>query len=70
MPNLSNIVLDKVSSVSQKTPISLSSVQYNTLASELPMTGNVFGQKAFAQDTNRLYMWLGTGWYAIEFTPA
>jgi len=31
----------------------------------LPNTGNKVGDQAFVEDTNRLYIWNGTGWYNI-----
>ncbi len=34
-------------------------------AVELPLTGNTAGQMAFVQETNRLYVWSGTGWYNV-----
>ena len=33
--------------------------------SSLPLSGNVVGQQAFVQETNRLYIWNGAGWYNI-----
>ena len=34
-------------------------------AAELPLSGNTSGNMAFVQETNRLYIWSGTGWYNI-----
>jgi hypothetical protein len=34
-------------------------------AAELPLVGNTAGQMAFVQETNRLYLWSGTGWYNV-----
>jgi hypothetical protein len=34
-------------------------------AVELPLSGNTAGQMAFVQETNRLYVWSGTGWYNV-----
>ena len=34
-------------------------------AAELPLSGNTSGKMAFVQETNRLYIWSGTGWYNI-----
>jgi len=32
---------------------------------DLPSTGNIAGDQAFVQETNRLYVWNGSGWYNI-----
>ena len=37
---------------------------YATLA-ELPLSGNETGAQAFVSETNRLYIWNGSGWYNI-----
>jgi hypothetical protein len=34
-------------------------------AVELPLSGNTAGAMAFVQETNRLYLWSGTGWYNV-----
>jgi hypothetical protein len=34
-------------------------------AVELPLVGNTAGAMAFVQETNRLYLWSGTGWYNV-----
>src|SRR6056300_1306143 len=34
-------------------------------ASSLPITGVTAGQQAFAKDTNRLYIYNGSGWYSV-----
>ena len=34
-------------------------------AAELPLVGNTAGKMAFVQETNRLYLWSGTGWYNV-----
>jgi hypothetical protein len=34
-------------------------------AAELPLSDNTSGKMAFVQETNRLYIWSGTGWYNI-----
>ena len=34
-------------------------------AVELPLSGNTAGAMAFVVETNRLYLWSGTGWYNI-----
>ena len=34
-------------------------------AADLPLTGNEAGDFAFVQETNRLYLWNGQGWYNI-----
>ena len=34
-------------------------------AAELPLVGNTAGQMAFVQETDRLYLWSGTGWYNV-----
>jgi len=34
-------------------------------ASDLPTSGNKIGDQAFVSETNRLYMWNGSGWYNI-----
>ena len=34
-------------------------------ASSLPITGVSAGQQAFAKDTNRLYIYNGSGWYSV-----
>jgi len=34
-------------------------------AAELPLSGNTSGKMAFVQETNRLYIWSGTGWYNV-----
>ena len=36
-----------------------------TTAVELPLVGNTAGAMAFVQETNRLYLWSGTGWYNV-----
>ena len=35
-----------------------------TASSQLPSTGNI-GEQAFVEETNRLYIWNGSGWYNI-----
>jgi hypothetical protein len=34
-------------------------------SADLPNTGNDVGDQAFVQETNRLYIWSGSGWYNI-----
>lgn len=34
-------------------------------ASDLPLVGNEVGSFAFVEETNRLYIWNGNGWYSI-----
>ena len=34
-------------------------------AADLPLSGNEVGDFAFVQETNRLYIWNGSGWYNI-----
>lgn len=34
-------------------------------ASDLPLSGNEVGDFAFVEETNRLYIWNGSGWYNI-----
>tara|TARA_R100000951_G_scaffold39804_1_gene33568 strand:+ start:1064 stop:3589 length:2526 start_codon:yes stop_codon:yes gene_type:complete len=36
-----------------------------TTVTDLPNTGNIPGDQAFVQETNRLYLWNGSGWYNI-----
>lgn len=39
-------------------------------ASAFPITNNSVGDQAFASDTNRLYIWNGSGWYSISLINA
>ena len=46
------------------TDVPLGTEGYPTV-SGLPLSGNNVGDQAFVQETNRLYIWNGTGWYNI-----
>ena len=39
--------------------------QFYASATDLPLSGNTAGSMAFVQETNRLYLWSGTGWYNV-----
>ena len=45
--------------------LNTSVIVYNTQAS-MPITGNSIGDMAFAEDTDRLFLW-NNGWYLINF---
>ena len=47
----------------------VSANQYDSLAA-LPLTGIAAGTKAFVEDSDRLYISNGTGWYSIALTNA
>jgi hypothetical protein len=47
----------------------VSANQYDSLAA-LPLTGIAAGTKAFVEDSDRLYISNGTGWYSITLTNA
>ena len=47
----------------------VSANQYGSLAA-LPLTGIAAGTKAFVEDSDRLYISNGTGWYSIALTNA
>ena len=47
----------------------VSTNQYDSLAA-LPLTGIAAGTKAFVEDSDRLYISNGTGWYSIALTNA
>lgn len=47
----------------------VSANQYDSLAA-LPLTGIAAGTKAFIEDSDRLYISNGTGWYSIALTNA
>ena len=44
----------------------VSANQYDSLAA-LPLTGIEAGTKAFVEDSDRLYISNGTGWYNVTF---
>lgn len=44
---------------------SAGSVTGYTYANALPLSGNTIGDQAYVAETNRLYLWTGTGWYNI-----
>ena len=46
------------------TSVPLGVEGYSTM-SVLPLSGNNVGDQAFVQETNRLYIWNGVGWYNI-----
>jgi hypothetical protein len=45
--------------------VSASNTTTYQTAVELPLSGNTAGAMAFVVETNRLYLWSGTGWYNI-----
>ena len=49
--------------------IGVGTLSYATVA-ELPLSGNQPGAKALVQETNRLYLWNGTGWFSIALVAA
>lgn len=64
--NLANLLGSntKLSADALNAEIALGVDEYAT-ASELPVSNNRVGAQAFVQETNRLYIWNGSGWYNI-----
>ena len=67
---LSKAIKNDVFNVSgQIASAGVSANQYDSLAA-LPLTGIAAGTKAFVEDSDRLYISNGTGWYSIALTNA
>lgn len=45
--------------------VASSATTFYATAAELPLSNNTTGALAFVNETNRLYVWSGTGWYNI-----
>ena len=59
------VSLASVSEARATAAASVGSTTVYALASELPLSNNTTGELAFVQETDRLYIWSGTGWYNI-----
>ena len=59
------VPLASVAEVRKAEATAASATQFYALATDLPLSGNTAGSMAFVQETNRLYLWSGTGWYNV-----
>ena len=59
------VPLASVAEVRKTEATAASATQFYALATDLPLSGNTAGSMAFVQETNRLYLWSGTGWYNV-----
>ena len=59
------VPLASVAEVRKAETTATSATQFYALATDLPLSGNTAGSMAFVQETNRLYLWSGTGWYNV-----
>ena len=59
------VPLASVAEVRKAEATATSATQFYALATDLPLSGNTAGSMAFVQETNRLYLWSGTGWYNV-----
>lgn len=50
--------------------VASSATTFYATAAELPLSDNTTGTLAFVSETNRLYVWSGTGWYNIATISA
>lgn len=59
------VPLASVAEVRKTEATAASATQFYASATDLPLSGNTAGSMAFVQETNRLYLWSGTGWYNV-----
>ena len=59
------VPLASVAEVKRTAAANASAVATYSLASQLPLSDNTTGALAFVSETNRLYVWSGTGWYNV-----
>ena len=59
MPSFSQILAQSV------TDSGVKATSVYALVASLPLTGNTAGDIAYVQETSRLYIWSGSGWYNI-----
>ena len=59
------VPLASVAEVKRTAAANTSAVTTYSLASQLPLSDNTTGALAFVSETNRLYVWSGTGWYNV-----
>ena len=65
--NLSDLLKPSTGAIvatAMPTDISIGTDAYTNISS-LPLSGNNIGDQAFVQETNRLYIWTGQGWFNI-----
>ena len=51
--------------IKRAAAVASSATTFYATAAELPLSNNTTGALAFVSETNRLYVWSGTGWYNI-----
>lgn len=56
---------NKIAETALSETVPLGKVKSYTAPENLPLSGNEAGDQAFVQESNRLYIWSGTGWYSI-----
>ena len=51
--------------IKRAAAVTSSATTFYATAAELPLSNNTTGTLAFVNETNRLYIWSGTGWYNV-----